>query len=1029
MLKKYFLIFLSFFIGVSLADSKESTEDISRDYLIKKLEHIYRTTNSHDFSKKPMALRLAHILSLRAEDRLSQKYHKICKNCLVLGTRDARRSLSLYRQIGVTIKSKHPILYSHSLFQMAYLHSLMEEDSRSVTYLKQIIKLNVKDSFVVKSYFNLGEIYFKSYRYSLALKAFSEVLKRGKTPWEFRSHYRKIWSLYNLFSYNKSVDFLEAFLKSDLYKKGVRTEIEDSLKKKLQQELIVLYSRSELTDKRLQFLYHFDKDDKQANTIEARNQRLFDLAKDLNRIGRGKFSNKVWNVYLGKNPSLFNQIRAYVSIVDNHFVIHDKGWILRTGQVIEKLFALQKTIDNCPKEICASLYKQQKRYVKELHRRSEKDKKLKPYLLSLYKTYNTFYPNEFDMLVKSAFLSKELKKYELSQDLFQKSAKALHIKMKQSSDVKAIKNIKKDLEQVNIFQMEVAELSKSKTRRYQSYDFYLKNGSNEKIIYQSKYQKAYLIYEDKKYKQAANLFKDLALLKIEKPDKKMQALALKSAHLALSSLNFLEDKDVLMAEWSNLFYKKFPLNKEFIRIHYTAVFNMVKNLLSNQDFSSYPLKPSSDRNVLKAWKILNSVNRSYLNKEEKLKYYMNKLLLAKELLKLKEMDEIISQMMNMKSLSKEDYKVVLTWKLWLAEIRFDFKETLKLVKMLKPKETSEGHYLRLSYLAELANKDYISYYEKYIERYPTSDKSFGIVRHIIDKASKKDKKRFLKKYASYFAKKPDDLSYMVLKLDNQALDVFFIKSFADLSFMKDSSISKFLKRKSFIESFNESYQKVRSFSLSVKHLTRSIKTYKGLISQLEKQAELSVEMKDWPSQFVAFSRVYDELVRFYESILKLPMPENLTLEEQRQYTKLLEDQIMSYKVRAVKLKEEIDKLLAQNYIDKYIEVAKNHKVFHGLLKWEIDQLSPLIKDENQKAKISTLLNLIKFSSQKSSPIMLSPNNKTKDIYTGLRSNPFNKVYLKNLLKMGKFKKDDVMSYYLMNRIERINKSRKGRVEL
>ncbi len=1032
---KYFLSFLLvyFFVEVSLADNRKTKNEISRDYLIRKLENLYKTLDARDFAKKPITLRLSHMLSLRAEDRLSRQDDKTCKNCLYLGTKDARRSLSLYRKIGFSIKDKHPVLYSQSLFQMAYLHRLMGENSKFISYLKKIINLNVRDSFVVRAYFNLGEVYFESYKYYLSLKAFNEVLKRGDTAWAFRSYYRKIWSLYNLSYYDQSINVLEKFLKSYLYKEGVRTEVENSLKKKLQKELIVLYSRSQVTNKQVHFLYNFDKDEKQENTMEARGQRLFDLAKDLNRIGRVKPSNKVWNIYLNKDPSRLNQMKAYISMIDNYFVMHGKGWILESGQIVEKLFALQEKNGGCSGEICENLYKQQKRYMKELHRQSERNKKLKPYLFSLYGKYNAFYSNEFDMLVKYAFLSGELKKYGLSQDLFQKSVKVLQAKLKKSSKPKEIKNIKKDLEQVSVLQMEMAELSGDKGRRYQSYDFYLKHGTNEKIIYQTKYQQAYLVYEDKEYEHASKLFRSLALLKVKKSDKKIESLALKSAHLALSSLNFLNNKDTLMAEWSGLFQKRFPNNKEFIRINHTAIFNMVKNLLSGQDNSSYPLTPSSDKNVLKAWKVLNSVAVFYLGKKEKIKYYMNKLILAKELLKLKEMDEIISELMKIK-LPKQDYKVVLTWKLWLAESRFNFAEALRLVKILKPKETSEQHYLRLAYLAELANEDYISYYETYIKKYPTSNKVFNIVKHIIDKSPERDKKTFLKKYVSYFEEKSDDLSYLVLELDRKELNIPFLKFFSSLPFMKDSLINKFLDRKFFIESFDKNYQKVQKFSLasfpSDRHLARSIRTYKGLIDGLEKEAEKSVKMKDWLSQVVAFSRVHNELVRFYESILKLPMPKGLTSEEKVKYTKLMESQMIPYKVRANKLKEEIDKLMAQGFIDKYMEVAKNEKVSHGFLRWEMDQLNSVITNKNQKSKIVNLLNLTKTSSQKRSPMVSQISDKVmKDIYANLKYKPFDKKYLNKFLKLERSKNNETMSYYLMNRIEKISKSKKGRVKL
>ena len=1034
-MRKYFILFLllSFSTETLSADFKESKEEISRNYLIKKLENFYQTLNNNHFSKKPITLRLAHILSLRAEDQLSRQYSKTCKNCLSLGTKDARRSLSLYKEIGRSIKGKHPALYSHSLFQMAYLYRLIGENSQSISYLKKIISLGGKDILVARAYFNLGEIYFESYKYHLSLGAFNEVLRKGKTPWEFRSYYLKVWSLYNVFSYNQSVDTLEKFLKSNLYKKGPYTELEKSLKKKLHEELVVLYSRSQVTEEQIRFFYNFNKDEKQKNTREARNQRLFDLAQDLSRIGRAGPSNRVWNVYLSKNTISLNQIKAHLSMVDNYFVIHNKGWVLKTGKIVEKLFTSQKRLAQCPKEICIRLRKQQKRYIQELHRQSKKNKELKPYLSFVYELYNASYLNEFDMLIKSAFLAEELKKYTISQDLFQKSAKSLYVKLKKSSDSKEIKNIKKDLEHVSVLQMKMANLSEDKNRKYQSYDFYLKNGQDKKIKYRARYQQAYLAYEDKKYQEASKLFRDLALLKVEKSNKKIESLALKSAHLALSSLNFLDEKDIFMAEWSGLFRKRFPNNKEFIRINHTAVFNTVKTLLDNKDFSSYPLRPSSDKDILKAWNILNSLIITRLNEKEKIKYYMNKLLLSKEFLKLKEMDKIIAQLMEMKSLSKEDYKVILTWKLWLAESRFNFSEALRLVKILKPKEVSEQHYLRLAHLAELANKDYISYYETYIKKYPNSEKNFDIIRHIIDKTLEKNKKDFLKKYISYFTKKPDTLSYLVLKLDNQELNNSFMKFFTNLSFMKDSSINKFQKRKYFVESFNKNLQKVRKFSLapsSTRRLTQSIKSYKSLIDQLEKEAGQSVKMKDWLSQVVAFSGVHSELVRFYESILKLPLPKGLTPEEQAQYTKLIGDQMIPYRSRATVLKSEIDKLLDKDFIDKYIEAAKKEEVSHGLLKWEIAQLYMVISDQNQKTKLATILEIIKSFRQKGLPVVSQSSDRVvKDAYVNFRSEPFNKNYLLKLLDLEKSKKNDIMSYYLMNRIKRINKSKKGRVKL
>ena len=144
------------------------------------------------------------------------------------------------------------------------------------------------------------------------------------------------------------------------------------------------------------------------------------------------------------------------------------------------------------------------------------------------------------------------------------------------------------------------------------------------------------------------------------------------------------------------------------------------------------------------------------------------------------------------------------------------------------------------------------------------------------------------------------------------------------------------------------------------------------------------------------------MIRFYESILKLPMPKGLTAEEQVQYAKLIDDQITPYKSRAAKLNEEIDKLLTENFIDKYIEVARNEEVSHGLLKWEVNQLNLVINDKSQKIKMVNLLNLIKISGKKKL-LMVSENSDkvVKNIYMNLRSEPFNRDYLNKFLDLEK----------------------------
>ena len=90
----------------------------------------------------------------------------------------------------------------------------------------------------------------------------TRFLKQAESPWRFQALYRKIWSLSNLSLYEKSVDELESFLKSDLYSEPKLSLEEEKLKQKLENELIALYNYAKITDDRLDFFYNFSKQNK-----------------------------------------------------------------------------------------------------------------------------------------------------------------------------------------------------------------------------------------------------------------------------------------------------------------------------------------------------------------------------------------------------------------------------------------------------------------------------------------------------------------------------------------------------------------------------------------------------------------------------------------------------------------------------------------------------------------------------------------------------------------------------------------------
>ena len=1003
-----FLLSLVLFFTSIMTSGDDSSK--GREYLIQKLEKYHKTLPKNHFSKKAITLRLAHMLSLRAEDNMAQKWSKGCKPCFKKGSKDARRSITLYQKLDSHMKRRQPSLYTRSLFERSYLYRLLGDKEQAIAYLKKVISLKSEPKLVTRAYFNLGEIYFNSHQYQSALNYFNLVLKT-KSQWSFRASYKKIWSLYNLSNYKIVIRNLESFLKSDFYRSKTQSALNQELKDKIQTELILFYSRAHLTKQSLDFLYNFKKEDSKKNTLSERNQRLFELGVSLSRIGRVVESNQVWKMYLSKEHAPLKQLKALVYVVDNNSVYGQDGFFKRSESSLNKMFNLAVKLGSCKESICKVIQKRFEQYL--LSNNDLGSKKLRRLFFT---KYNSIYPNQFNMLFYEARLAKHFKQYKKAQDLFQKSVAVFSIDSKLSK--KDQENLRRDKEKASVLQIEMAEASKDRKRRDSAYAFYLQHGSNSDLLFKVRYQKTYLAYENKNYKRSATEFKDMAL-RDDIKTKKSQALKLKAAHLALTSLSFTRN-DQSIKDWSRVFAQAFPKNnKEFIKMSNTAVFNVVKNIVSKKTFSIYPVIPSSDQSFIKAWETLHQLDLKQATKKEKVYFYMNRLLLAKELLKTQEVKESIEQLRFYK-LDKKDQKLVLESQFWLAETKFDFKNMLKFAKKLKPKDNSKEHLLYLAYVSELAGENNLHLYQRIIKKYPRSEEAFSLAVRIVELQSQKQKPSSLNKYGEQLIRKPEVFSYLILKADQGRLNESFISSFLKDKSMKRSELAQFIKRKQFIKSFKKENKPLQNFSIpkkvSQRGLTKAIKRYKFLLQDLEKRANQAIELQDWTSQIVAFSVVRNELVRFYESVLNLPLPKNLTDREREQYIKLLKEQIASYKSRAEQLDVKLVELWSNDYLKDYHAAYSKGAVFRKPIQWEIEQLKG-IASQNKKKELSLIV-----SSQKplKSPLHKVSKEQVKQAYAELKSKPFDGSVIKSLIKLEAKRDNEVMVFYLENRLKKID---------
>ncbi len=996
----------------------------TKDYLIEKLDYLNRTLPKDHKARHPLLLRQAHILSLRAEELFIKAERENCSSCGKKARLLAQRSLSAYQAIDALLSARHPILHAKSLFKQAYLHRLLSERSLSAAKLRQIAgKKKIDPLLMARAWFNLGEIHFEMYDYKKSLHAFKEALKRGHSPWRLKAIYRKIWSLSNLSLYDQSVNELEAFLKSDLYSDPSLSLSDQKLKQKLEGELIALYHYAPVTDRRLAFLYNFSKHNQKKNTPAEKNKRLFDLAKALNRIGRRSASNRVWLLYLSKISAVEERLKADYFMVDNDLNMSKINLLRDTGPKIERIFAGQAKV-KISESFKQELKAQAKRFFNQIYpQASSLSESQTQRLLDLQERYNFIYPGDGDVLSRSAVLAQNLNQYALAQNLFQKAV--LHLR----SDGDTAERTAKIRENMSLLQIEMAELSGSPAKQLSAYDFYIKHGANESWVYKAKYQKAYISYKNKEYKKAAENFKNLALSQLKaNPSKELRQLCLKSAHLSLSALSRMGQQEEELVRWAGRFMREFPQNRgEFIRIYHTALLNTVKKLVSNKDFSHRPIQASSDKHILKAWKTLNLVSVKEATKAEALAYHLNRLLLAKELLKFESMDQSIRDLLTAKNLKKEDQKTALTWKLWLADLRFDFKEALRIVKILQADDQSEERLLRLAHLAKLSGESPIPYYKSFIEKFPRSQSAISVLTSMVEAGSGGNKKNILKKYAKLFKSQPDTLAYLILQTDQGRLDEKFIQPFVSLEFMRGSSLASFMRRKQIIESFEKDLIPVSHYSLpagaSDYKLRRAIKNYSHKIEQFSRRAEKALSTRDWTARVFIASHWKRETARFYNSIKGLSLPKGLTEEEKKEYIKLLHKRLAPYQEQISRLENEINSLWSRDFLASYEKNIQQNSVFSAPLKWEMEKLLAVSKKEN-KRQLKLLLLSLKTSAPAQKTVK-QDNNQIQFLYKALQKNPFDKKSLVKLLELEKTRNNEVLSYYLVNRIKELKKRGQG----
>ena len=709
---------------------------------------------------------------------------------------------------------------------------------------------------------------------------------------------------------------------------------------------------------------------------------------------------------------------------------------------------------------------------------SQFNQKQKNQLFNLYIKYNKLNPKDKEILFLTAKLAESLKKYKLAVSLYQESSlffKSLY-KVKDMDR----KDQLKWKEKFSIKQMELAELSQEKQTMLQAYHFYIQEGHERDLKYRVVYQVAYLHHKDKEFSKSQDLFLRLALNDFRSSKKDLlktafmtkevaqiknlitplahgkikkapeTSLRLKAAHLYLSSIVTEKGKEEKLIFVSGLFKKEFPKKQdEFVKIYNLAILNYVQKLVKDQNFSIAPVRASQEVSIQKAWSVLQLFDSKQAEPKDLEFYHTNQMILAKELLKLNEMESSLHFLISSKQTSKESKELALKEQLWLTELRFDFDKLLVLLEKLKPKTSSKDYALRLVQIADLTDQDPSPYYENYLNlflktSYPKKKEEVGetaktitkkevldsknarmILVKLLERSEPQKKKEMLRRYAVLFKDKANDLFYWVLKIDQGESDLAFLNHFSKKQLQNHAFLPAFLERKQNLESFQKvlSTQKREPKKVSMSQIPKTIQKYSQYIKQLETQALSLLKIADWTTQVFVIGYWLTELRAFYKFVFQLPLPKGLTEQEREDYGKLLLQQMTVYSNKIKELEAKQKQLFSFDFVSSYKEALQT-KVFHPYLKWEMNQISQFLEGDSKKTIqtfISDVEQELKLAQLKETkkPSLKKIELELQKHYQVLNSNPFELKSLQLAFQLEKQRAHLARVNYLAHRIKKL----------
>lgn len=995
-------------ILVSAVPAFAAMDSATRDRLIEKFTKVYNQIADEEEAKVNVTLRLADMLAEKGRELANKELGEGCSLCTA-GDEPRQQALRYYNEAVIFLKEDRR---ASVLIQMGHLYELLGQETDAISTYQEVFKNTKNEKILAEANFSLGELYFKRRDHVSAARYFQAVVNapEGYGRKGFAA-YRKAWCDFNNGAYTQGTQALVEILKSPkLLTRGADTgvvSVDEEFKDEISRDLVVFMVKRGYQSSDFDTLFKLGKK-------ETRIDHLTSLAEELERLGESESSIEVWTKLLTK---LKDPVEKWSGQVRYANLLRENNKIADSLKAFDRALTTGSTQGSCQTDTCKEVSLRERKYILDWH--NAQKKKPSKDLAEAYKIYNRYNKNEVDMAYWAAEVELSLenkeaafKNYASAVDMFPKAIK------KDLSDKKQ-KEVTDMFEASLLKRIEIAEeLKLSDIAKV--YQEYLDKSQDKNQAVKVKYQLAKLAYDNERYTEAHKKFLDF-VTNTKFKDAEDVKLKEQAADLALDSL-VLAKRDDLMIETAEKLSDELPQKaKEYQAIVRKAVINQSITLAQTEE------KGGKNRNDAKAFKMLKSADFSGASAEEKEVILKNKIILAEKLEQISEAIGYINQYLALPSLKKEDQQFAYTKKAWLSELIFDFQTALETTKNIEGLK-EPGRTLQLALLTDLAGGDSAVLFKEYISKNPKAEESPEMALDLIKKS--KSAWEDFNAYQEVLKNSPKVWKEALLvsyEVDpsNEKLSKVLSWNEEDKKFRIEILQTQLVKPE--IQKRSEALAAMNIDSSDQNKMGQDIQARIKAINDYEKYVAEVLKADLWFGQVYALDALAKESQRFYEEVMSLPIPEELTPEEQNQYMNLLAQSAAPYQAKNQQITNTLEGIWNEKKAVKsaFTSLSKQPKWVQNLWIKEyqgLTEISPKGFDSFLAAEVEQFNSKQTVVAEKSADVPLKDMMKVR---SKVVAEPFDKGILGQLLDIEKQRKQEKMVIYLEQRLSKLDQLKGG----